>query len=425
MAPLHDVEFCDAGKQFLKCREGLLAMLKLVVLAVLAMVVPVHAEVGFVHAEGKFLVDGEGHKLLLKGTNMGNWLVPEGYMFRLEGGPQSPREIEAMVNELIGPSEAAKFWHEYRERYITRKDIDFLAKAGFNTIRIPFHYKFFDGENAEGFRLIDRVIGWAKEDHLYVVLDMHCAPGGQTGANIDDSWGYPWLYEDEASQEKTAALWRLIAEHYRNSSTVLGYDLLNEPIPHYPKLAQYNSKLEPVYRKIVAAVRSVDAHHVVILGGAQWDSNFAVFGAPFDKNAMYTFHKYWMPPTQDSVKEFVAFRDRYGVPIWMGESGENNDEWIAQFRQVLDADEISWTFWPYKKMEAKSAPVTFSKPEHWDEIVTYAARHAGMGDTEKSIAVRPSLEDSRAAFGDLLQKIRYEECLPNQGYLAALGGIVK
>ena len=346
-------------------------------------------------------------------------------MFRLEGGPQSPREIEAMVNELIGPSEAAKFWHEYRERYITRKDIDFLAKAGFNTIRIPFHYKFFDGENAEGFRLIDRVIGWAKEDHLYVVLDMHCAPGGQTGANIDDSWGYPWLYEDEASQEKTAALWRLIAEHYRNNSTVLGYDLLNEPIPHYPKLAQYNSKLEPVYRKIVAAVRSVDAHHVVILGGAQWDSNFAVFGAPFDKNAMYTFHKYWMPPTQDSVKEFVAFRDRYGVPIWMGESGENNDEWIAQFRQVLDADEISWTFWPYKKMEAKSAPVTFSKPEHWDEIVTYAARHAGMGDTEKSIAVRPSLEDSRAAFGDLLQKIRHEECLPNQGYLAALGGIVK
>ncbi len=375
----------------------------------------------FVHASGKFLADGAGHKLVLRGTNLGNWLVPEGYMFRFEGGPQSPREIEAMVNELIGPTEAAAFWHSYRELYITKKDIDFIAKAGFNTIRIPFHSKFFEGDGQEGFALVDRVVGWAKADRLYVILDMHCAPGGQTGANIDDSWGYPWLYEDEASQEKAAAIWKRIAQHYRTNTTVIGYDLLNEPIPHYPKLARYNSKLEPVYKKLVAAVRSVDANHVVILGGAQWDSNFAVFGAPFDKNVMYTFHKYWMPPVQDSVKDYVAFRDKYNVPIWMGESGENTDEWIEQFRKLLDTDEISWTFWPYKKMEAKSAPVTFAKPEHWDAIVAYAARHAGMGDTEKSIAARPSLEDSRAAFKDLLMKIRFEHAAPNASYLKAMG----
>jgi len=396
-------------------------MRKLVFLVLLICAGALRAESHFVHADGKFLVDAAGHKLILRGTNLGNWLVQEGYMFRFENGPQSAREIEALVNELIGPTDAAKFWHDYRDRYISRQDIDFIAKAGFNTIRIPFHYRFFEAGDSEGFALLDRVIGWAKEDHLYVILDMHCAPGGQTGANIDDSWGYPWLYEDEASQQHAMEVWKRIAAHYRNDTTVIGYDLLNEPIPHYPKLAQYNSKLEPIFRKLVSAVRSVDSNHVVILGGAQWDTNFTVFGPPFDKNMMYTFHKYWMPPVQDAVKPYLEFRDKYNVPIWMGESGENNDEWIGQFRKVLDDDEISWTFWPYKKMEAKSAPVTFSRPVHWDEIVVYAARHAGMGDTEKSVAARPSLEDSRAAFQDLLVKIRFENASPNESYMKALG----
>jgi endoglucanase len=383
------------------------------------------AEKRFVHADGKFLADPDGHKLILRGTNLGNWLVQEGYMFRLEGGPQSAREIETMVNELIGPTDAAKFWYEYRDQYISRKDIDFIAKAGFNTIRIPFHYKFFEAGNDEGFALVDRVVEWAKADGLYVILDMHCAPGGQTGANIDDSWGYPWLYEDEASQQHAMDVWKRIAAHYRNNATVLGYDLLNEPIPHYPKLQQYNSKLEPVYKKLVAAVRSVDPNHVVIFGGAQWDTNFTVFGPPFDKNAMYTFHKYWMPPVEDAVKPFVEFRAKYNVPIWMGESGENTDDWITKFRTLLDEDEISWTFWPYKKMQATSSPVTFAQPEHWDEIIAFAAKRFGMGDTEKAVAARPSIVDSRAAFRDLLVKIRFENETVNEGYMKALGAAVK
>jgi aryl-phospho-beta-D-glucosidase BglC (GH1 family) len=391
------------------------------VLLFLVLATGLYAQSRFVHADGKFLADAHGHKLILRGTNLGNWLVPEGYMFRLEKGPQSAREIEAMVNELIGPTDAARFWHQYRDQYITRKDIDFIAKAGFNTIRIPFHYKLFEPGDDEGFTLVDRVVGWAKEDGLYVILDMHCAPGGQTGANIDDSWGYPWLYEDEASQQHAMEIWKRIAEHYRSNPTVLGYDLLNEPIPHYPKLQQYNSKLEPVYKKLVSAVRSVDQNHVVILGGAQWDSNFTVFGQPFDKNMMYTFHKYWMKPEQKEIQSYIDFRDKYNVPIWMGESGENTDEWISQFRKLLDENEISWTFWPYKKMQATSAPVTFGRPDHWDEIVAFAAQHFGMGDTEKAVATRPSLEDSRAAFQDLLVKIRFENATVNESYLKALG----
>jgi endoglucanase len=229
------------------------------VLLVLATCCCLSAQSRFVHTDGKFLVAPDGKHLMLRGTNLGNWLEPEGYMFGLEGGPQSPREIEDFFNELIGPAEAAKFWQAYRDAYITEDDMRFIRQTGSNSVRIPLHYKFFLAGNDEELARLDRVIGWAKKYGLYVILDMHCAPGGQTGTNIDDSYGYPWLYESREDQALTISIWKRIAEHYRDNTTVLGYDLLNEPIPHFPQLQHYNSDLEPLYKRITTAIRQVDA----------------------------------------------------------------------------------------------------------------------------------------------------------------------
>jgi endoglucanase len=396
------------------------AMTKWLAVLILGVSSALYAQSGFVHTDGKNLVAPNGTRLQLRGTSLGNWLEQEGYMFQLEGGPQSPREIEDLVNELIGPEEAAEFWKSYRDAYITEDDIRFLHQAGLNSIRIPLHYKYFVAGDDEGFRLLDRVIGWAKKYDLYVVLDMHCAPGGQTGTNIDDSWGYPWLYESAADQQLTIDTWKRIAEHYRNNSTVLGYDLLNEPIPHYPQLQQYNKDLEPLYKRISAGIRQVDSHHVLILGGAQWDSNFNVFGPPFDKNVMYTFHKYWTPPTEAVIQSYLDFRAKYNVPIWLGESGENTDAWIHDFVTVLNKDDVGWAFWTYKRMDATASVVSWEKPVYWDEIAAYAKLPRTTGDSEKLLAVRPSLEHSRAAFQDLLKKIRLQQCRINTGYLQAL-----
>src|ERR1700733_11118267 len=169
----------------------------------------------FVRASGPQLVTPDGRPLLLKGINLGNWLEPEGYMFLFEHGPQSTTEIEALIEELAGPDAAARFWKEWRESYITRDDIDFIRRAGMNSVRIPLHYKFFLNSD-EGFPLLDRVIAWCREAHIWVVLDLHCAPGGQTGTNIDDSVGYPWLFRSPEAQRQTIAMWKRLAEHYRN-----------------------------------------------------------------------------------------------------------------------------------------------------------------------------------------------------------------
>jgi hypothetical protein len=165
----------------------------------------------------------------------------------------------------------------------------------------------------------------------------------------------------------------------------------------------------------------VDKNHVLILGGAKWDSDFSVFGAPFDNNAMYTFHKYWTDPNRTAIEDYLTFRDKYNVPVWLGESGENTDDWIEKFRELLERNDVGWCFWPYKKMEKSSAVVSFKKPPYWDEVVAFAALPRGTGLAEKSIAARPSAEHARAALAGLLDNIQLQQSRINTGYLLALG----
>jgi hypothetical protein len=375
----------------------------------------------FARTDHKQIVDAAGKPLLLRATNLGNWLVPEGYMWLFEGGPQSPSEIRALVMELLGPEGSAAFWQKYRENYVSHDDIALLHRVGFNAIRVPLHYSLFESDEAEGFKLLDRLIDWSRAEGIYVVLDLHAAPGGQTGANIDDSAGYPWLYQSPQEQEHLTAIWRRLAAHYRDEPTVLGYDLLNEPIPHFPKLAPLNSELEPLYKKLSNEIRKVDGHHILFLGGAQWDGNFSVFGKPFDANVAYTFHKYWTAPDESVVRQYIDFREHYDVPIWMGESGENTDEWIAQFVKALEKNNIGWAFWPYKKMEKASAVVRIIPPADWGKIVEFAKLPRDTAHVEERLKARPTQETITRAFADLLESIRLQKCRVNEGYLKALG----
>src|SRR6266404_1581707 len=183
----------------------------------------------FFSTKGKYIIGTDGKRFQIRGTNLGNWLVPEGYMFLFKDA-NSPRLINQTLSELAGPGEAKIFWKKYLDSYITAEDIHYLKSIGMNSIRVPFNYRLFTNENymgdndsARGFIYLDRLLSWCRKEKLYVILDMHCAPGGQTGDNIDDGYGYPFLFEDEQSRTQCAGIWKRIATHYKNETIIIGY----------------------------------------------------------------------------------------------------------------------------------------------------------------------------------------------------------
>ncbi len=380
----------------------------------------------FVYTEGKNLMLPDGKPFIMRGTNLGNWLVPEGYMFKLRD-VSSPRMINQAFNELIGPAAADSFWKTYLNNYITSADIHYMKMIGMNSIRVPFNYRLFTSERylgesdpEHGFELLDRLISWCKKEQLYIILDMHCAPGGQTGDNIDDGDGYPFLFESEQDQQLTVSIWKRIAFHYRNEPIIIGYDLLNEPIATYFNADYFNPKLEVLYKRITVAIRQADKNHILFLGGAQWDSNFAPFGPPFDNKLVYTFHKYWTSPTQKVIQPYIDFSNKHNVPIYCGETGENTNQWIDSFRTTLEYANIGWHFWPYKKMDDSRCIVQFTRPASYDSVINYAETvKKGFADIRKH---RPQNTGSiKQALNEYLKQCLFVNCLPNNGYVQALG----
>jgi len=386
---------------------------------------------GFVRAKGHDLVDSNGEKFFIRGTNLGNWLNPEGYMFGF-GKCNSANMIDLMLRQLVGPEETRKFWRAFKDSYITEADIAFVAKTGSNTVRVPFNYKLFTDEDyldltgpGDGFRRLDDVIGWCRRHGLKVILDMHDCPGGNTGDNIDDSYGYAWLFEEECYQKQYCDIWREIARRYADEPVVLAYDLMNEPISsRLANMGELNKQLERVQFMALDAIREVDRNHIVILAGGQWNGNFSVF-SDFrkDPNMMYECHHYDFgnPEYKDGrVKEFAAFRDKAGLPMYMGETGHNPSyDWYRQIRESMERNNIGWTFWPLK-MPGKGAWCGFAYPDGWKETIVAFAE----SDRSSYAAIQKNRPDRAKALALLCayaENCKYANCRPDNEYLKALG----
>lgn len=381
----------------------------------------------FVQVKGHDLIKPDGSRLFITGTNLGNWLNPEGYMFGFQR-MNAPRQINELFCQLVGPDKAAEFWKQFKDNYITKADIDFIASTGANTIRLPFHYKLFTDEDymgltsdQDGFARIDSVVSWCKANGLYLILDMHDAPGGQTGDNIDDSYGYPWLMESEKSQQQFADIWQKIAEYYKDEPTILGYELINEPVATYfgEQQDSLNSKLVNVYKKGVEAVRKADNNHIILIGAPQWNSNFAPLeGVDFGPQVMYTCHRYGGDPSPEAIRSYIDFRNKTDLPMYMGEIGHNTDEWQAEFVKTMKDNNIGYTFWPYKKKD-NSCMMGITMPEEWEEVVRFAE---GPHHTYAEIReAKPDRAKAQVALDKLLEQIKVENCTPQTGYIKSMG----
>jgi endoglucanase len=281
----------------------------------------------------------------------------------------------------------------------TKQDLINIKSLGCDVIRLPIDLLIMTNGEPDYtidplfYYFLDQVIDWAEELELHLILDNH------TGGPQSDT--------DPDIGNFLIPVWTQMAEHYKERTNYIYYEILNEP--HGISDTTWNE----IQLRVINAIRAVDQKHTIIVGPAGWNSynNLRYMPRYRDDNLIYTFHFYdpflfthqgasWNTPslvplagvpfpydytrmpdcpaelegtwvkdglanyrnegTVEHVRELidiaVDFKTARNVPLFCGEFGvlmhNCNDQdrvyWYNVVRNYLERKGIAWTTWDYK-----------------------------------------------------------------------------
>lgn len=404
-------------------------MKRYTIVVLLVMLPSILLQAQWLKTRGPAIVNEQGVPVILRGMGLGGWMLQEGYMFRLSFLGQQYR-IREKIKDVVGEEKATQFYDRWLAQHTTRKDVDMLAAWGFNSIRLPMHYDLYTlpveqepvaGQDTwleKGFAYTDSLLQWCKANNIYLILDLHAAPGGQ-GNDLpisDRDPAKPSLWESEANQKKTIALWRKLAERYANEPWIAGYDIINEPNWGFedPKDVRgteekKNIPLRALMQDITKAIREVDQRHIVIIEGNGFGNNYRGIMPTWDDNMVLSFHKYGNFNTTKQIQQFLQLRDEYKVPLWLGESGENSNTWFTEAIALVESEGIGWAWWQQKKMGINN-PQEIVRPDGYDELLAY---WSGKGPKPGATAAWKTLEE-------LLENVKAENNIQHPDVVDAM-----
>jgi endoglucanase len=281
----------------------------------------------------------------------------------------------------------------------TKQDLINIKSLGCDVIRLPINLHAMTGGGLDYtidpllYYFLDQAVDWSEELKLHLILDNHSFdPAENTDPNVANI---------------LIPVWTQMADHFKDRSNYLYYEVLNEP--HGISDSVWNS----IQQRVIDAIRSVDTKHTIVVGPAGWNSYNNLKNMPYyeDDNLIYTFHFYdpfvfthqgasWTDPSMVSlagvpfpydansmpacppelegswiqsslnnykndgtvkhVQELIdiaaTFKTQRDVPIFCGEFGvyipnsDNGDRvyWYNVVRDYLEEKGIAWTIWDYK-----------------------------------------------------------------------------
>jgi endoglucanase len=374
----------------------------------------------FLKAVNKEIVDKYGSEVILRGLGLGGWMLQESYMLKTKPFIETQHELRDSIESLIGTANTDTFYNEWLANHCRKTDVDSLASWGFNCIRLPMHYNLFTlpieeepipYENTwleKGFELTDSLLSWCETNNMYLILDLHAAPGGQghDAMICDYDSTKPSLWESSENRAKTVALWHKLAERYAGEPWIGGYDLINEPNWELPG----NTLLRELYEEITDSIREVDTNHIIFIEGNAFANDFTGLTPPWDSNMVYSFHKYWNYNDQSTIQWMLDMRNIYNIPIWCGEAGENSNLWFRDAIKLLEDYDIGWSWWPLKKIDNISGPLSVERTEEYQTLLDYWENGGS----------KPTVAFAKAALMDLTEKLKLENCTYHPDVIDAL-----
>ena len=245
------------------------------------------------------------------------------------------------------------------------------AQAGFSAIRLPIRWEARSDHlpayaiDPALFERVDRVVTLAQAHGLAVILDMH---------HYD-----PMMAQPETELPRFLAVWKQVAEHYRDAPATVMFEVLNEP---------HRALTQPMWNRMLAAVlpviRTSNPQRTLIVGGSEWNGRAALATLALpkdDRNLIATFHYYepmdvthqgaewvngasaWLGKTWrgtpaetqhlgEAFDGVAAWARREQRPVFLGEFGAYSraDEatrlaWTKAVREQAEARGFSWGYW--------------------------------------------------------------------------------
>lgn len=289
-----------------------------------------------VEPKGTAFVDDKGNQVILKGCNLGNWLLLEMGMGHWSDVPDH-YQFEKTLIERFGQEQYDQWMDQYREGFIQDRDFDLIKSFGLNCVRVPIYYNVVLESDApyairkDAFRWTDRLVEMAERHGIYVILDLHGAPGAQSVDQPAGRVGYNKLWTDPVAQDGMVRFWQAMAERYHGSAVVAGYDILNEPYGDFR--TDNSAAMLSIARRAYQAIRQYDPRKVIFLP-ALIPGGLDVYDTPEVhswKGIGYTEHFYpglfGSPGSLEDMAKFLKYRldekeaqiERLGGPFLVGE----------------------------------------------------------------------------------------------------------
>ncbi len=317
----------------------------------------------WLRADGTRIVDARGKTLVLRGINLGGWLVEEMWMMPFETEPPAGSGFQpvrdhvslwAVIQKRFGDAGVERIRTALRDAWITDADFDRIRAAGFNCVRLPFLYDLLS--EPDGLRWLDLAIERAGKRGIYVILDMHGAPGRQSADHHTGQEGVNQLFKDPANVAEMARDWEMIARRYRTRPEVAGYDVMNEPMG-----APNMDAVLAVYERVYPAIRAADSRHLLFLeDGYKGPDGFPVPSERGWQNVVYSTHTYQFHAKKEKdhldafnglARQIAGLQERWNAPYYLGEFNlepHGSAALMGAVIKILESHGWSWSPWTYK-----------------------------------------------------------------------------
>jgi aryl-phospho-beta-D-glucosidase BglC (GH1 family) len=335
---------------------------------------PTGGSVGFFHTQGSQIVDSNGTPVRLTGVS---WFGMETDYFAPHG--LDKRSLGSMLDQI--------------------------ESVGFNSIRIPFCTQMFDSgstpknidftknpdlQGKTPLQILDAIVTQAGARRLRIILDRH-RPDAYSQSAL-------W-YTGQYSEQRWIADWTMLASHYRNNSTVVGFDLHNEPTNpatwgdnsmtnDWRAAAQRaGNAIQAVHPEILLIVEGIQevnnqyywnggnllaagtlpvqltvANHVVY---SPHDYPASVYGQPWFSDPSYPKN---LPGLWDKFWGYLVTQNT--APVWIGEYGtklqtDSDIKWLNSLVSYIKTNQVSSSFWCWNPDSADTGGIL---QDDWNSV---------------------------------------------------------